>query len=512
MAALQTLRISPVSAGVALVMAAFLAPAVQAAGGEGACQALSAPGAFANTTVSAAKWVSAEAAKAVPAFCEVTASVKPVPGSDITVVYRLPERWNGKMLGLGGGGWAGNIQLATATPGLKGGYATAQTNGGHDVSNVWETAWAANPEAATDFSHRAIHVMTDLGKQVVAKYYGEAHKRAYFQGCSTGGRQGLMEVQRYPKDYDGVISGAPVYALTTQTMSVVRNQIFINPRANLSAAQLGRLNEAALAACDDKDGLKDGVITDPRTCGYDPAPLQCKAGAKDADCLSDAQIKAVRALYAGTKTSSGETVSYGLTRGSEASWGLYISASSVASPEKFLTGAAGAGLGGLRKQVFGDPNFDLLAFNPDRDYKTVRNSAFAAEYEAKDPDISAFVNNGGKLLLWHGMDDPGPNVVATIEYYEKMKSTTGKKAKNVDESARFFVLPGVYHCRGGPGADDFDSLTALDNWVEKGQPPTTMVATRSSDRAFSRPVCQYPALPRYSGKGDPNQASSFHCR
>ena len=155
---------------------------------------------------------------------------------------------------------------------------------------------------------------------------------------------------------------------------------------------------------------------------------------------------------------------------------------------------------------------DLLAFNPDRDYETVRNSAFAAEYEAKDPDISAFVNNGGKLLLWHGMDDPGPNVVATIEYYEKMKATTGKKAKNVDESARFFVLPGVYHCRGGPGADDFDSLTALDNWVEKGRPPTTMVATRSSDRAFSRPVCQYPTLPRYSGKGDPNQASSFHCR
>ena len=500
---------------ISFTVTALLAQAAYAAGSPAACEALSAPGTFEHTTVTAAKVVPADRGRHLPAFCEVTATVKPVEGSNITVVYRLPESWNGKMLGLGGGGWAGNIRLETAAQGLSNGYATAQTNGGHDVDNVWDTAWAVNPEAATDFSYRAIHVMTGIGKQVVAKHYGEPHKRAYFQGCSTGGRQALMEVQRFPKDYDGVIAGAPVYSLTTQTMSVVRNQIFASTDANLTEAQLKHLNQAALAACDGGDGLVDGIVTDPRSCAFDPGALQCADGQKDATCLSARQLKAVRSLYAGTKTSGGDTVSYGLTRGSEAGWARFISTSTQANRDSFLTGAAGAGLGGLRAQVFGDPSFDLPAFNPERDYRTVRASPFAAEYEAKDPDISPFVNSGGKLLLWHGMDDPGPSVLATIEYYEQMKATTAAKvrapATSLDSSARFFVLPGVYHCRGGPGADEFDSVTALDRWVEQGRAPTAMKAKRSSDGALSRPVCQYPALPRYNGKGDPSLAESFRC-
>jgi feruloyl esterase len=505
-------RLSSAGSFVCLSVSALLAPAAFAAGGPAACAALAVPNTFKHTTVIAAKTVAADESKKLPAFCEVTASVKPVAGSNITMVYRMPDNWNGKVLGLGGGGWAGNIQLETAAQGLSKGFATAQTNGGHDVTNVWDTAWAANPEAATDFSYRAVHVMTDVGKQVVAKYYGQPHKRAYFQGCSTGGRQALMEVQRFPKDYDGVIAGAPVYSLTTQTMSVVRNQIFGKPDATLTAAQLARLNKAALAACDSKDGLVDGIVTDPRTCEFDPGPLQCPQESKDDTCLSASQLKAVRALYAGKKTSAGETVSYGLTRGSEAGWARFISTSAQADRANFLTGAAGAGLGGLRAQIFGDPNFDLPAFNPDRDYRTVRNSRFAAEYEAKDPDISPFVNAGGKLLLWHGVDDPGPSMLATIEYYEQMKATTASKVKDLDSSARFFLLPGVYHCRGGPGADVFDAVGALDRWVEQGQAPNAMKATRSSEPALSRPVCQYPTMPRYNGKGDPNLAESFHCK
>jgi feruloyl esterase len=499
-------------AGSLLGLSTLLAQAAYASGGPAACEALTAPNTFERTTVTAAKMVAADESKKLPAFCEVTASVKPVEGSNITVVYRMPDAWNGKVLGLGGGGWAGNIRLDSATQGLSKGFATAQTNGGHDVNNVWDTAWAVNPEAAKDFSYRAIHVMTDLGKQVVARYYGQPHKRAYFQGCSTGGRQALMEVQRFPKDYDGVISGAPVYTLATQTTSVVRNQLFMNADATLTAAQLDRLNKAALAACDGKDGLVDGVVTDPRTCEFDPAPLQCADGQKDAACLSASQLKAVRALYAGKKTPAGETVSYGLTRGSEAGWALFISTSALADRAKFLNGPAGAGLGGLRAQIFGNPDFDLPAFNPDRDYRTVRDSRFAAEYEAKDPDISPFVNAGGKLLLWHGVDDPGPSMLATIEYYEQMKATTAAKVKDLDSSARLFLLPGVYHCRGGPGADDFDAVAALDRWVEQGQAPNAMKATRSSAPALSRPVCQYPTLPRYNGKGDPGVAESFHCK
>jgi feruloyl esterase len=498
---------------VCFAVSALIAQAAQASGGgPAACEALGASGAFDKTTVSTANMVAANADKHLPAFCEVTASVKPVEGSSITVVYRLPENWNGKLLGLGGGGWAGNIRVETAAPGLSTGYATAQTNGGHDVTNLWDTAWAANPEASKDFSYRAIHVMTDLGKQVVARYYGEPQKRAYFQGCSTGGRQGLMEVQRFPKDYDGVIAGAPVYTLRTQTSAVVRNQILSRPGVSFTQAQLKYLNDAALASCDGKDGLADGIVTDPRSCKFDPALAQCGNEHKEPNCLSANQVKAVRDLYAGRKIASGETVAYGLTRGGEAGWAQYISTAKTPDTASFLTGGSGQGLGGLRAQLFGNPEFDLQAFNPDKDYVTLRDSRFAAEYEAKDPDISPFINAGGKLLMWHGMDDGGPNVVATIEYYEQMKATTNAKVKAFDSSARFFVLPGVYHCRGGPGADDFDSLGALDNWVEHDVAPNAMKATRTSDGALSRPVCQYPTLPRYNGKGDPNLAESFHCK
>lgn len=496
-----------------LAISALVAQAAHASSGSAAqCEALGAANAFQNTTVSSARFIPADAAKNLPAFCEITGSVKPVEGSAITVVYRLPDNWNGKLLGLGGGGWAGNIVLPTAAPGLAKGYATAQTNGGHDVANVWETAWAASPEASKDFSYRAIHVMTDLGKQVVAKYYGQPQKRAYFQGCSTGGRQALMEVQRYPKDYDGVIAGAPVYTLATQTSAVWRNTVFLREGASLTAAQIKHLNETALAECDGRDGLVDGIVTDPLACKFDPAQLQCPAGSKNETCLSPVQVKAVRDLYNGHKTPDGQTSAYGLSRGGEAAWPVFISATKQPDEQSFLAGPSGQGLGGLRAQLFGNPEFDLRQFNFDKDYVTLKKSAFAAEYEAKDPDISPFINNGGKLLMWHGLDDPGPSALATIEYYEQMKAVTAPKVKALDASARFFALPGVYHCRGGPGADDFDSVDAIDKWVEQNQAPNAMKATRSSQPQISRPVCQYPTMPRYSGKGDPALAESFHCK
>ena len=496
--------------GAALSLHAF-ATVTHASVDPASCSALARPNAFAHTTVSTARVVPADANQRLPAFCEVVASVKPVPGSDIGVVYRLPENWNGKMLGLGGGGWAGNTLLATAAPGLAAGYATAQTNGGHEVSNVWDTAWASNPAAATDFAYRAIHEMTVLGKAVVASFYGQPHKRAYFQGCSTGGRQALMEVQRFPHDYDGVISGAPVYSLTTQTMSVVRNQIFSRPGASLSEPQLRAVNQAVLAACDAQDGLADGVVTDPRACHFDPGALQCKSGNADGSCLTAAQVQAMRDAYTGVKNASGETVAYPLTRGSELGWVRYISTGAPPTREEWLTGAAGAGLGGLRALVFNDANFELAKFDPDRDYRTVRNSAFAGEYEAKDPDISAFIQSGGKLLLWHGFDDFGPSALGTIEYYEQVQRTTGAKVPSLESSARLFILPGVYHCRGGPGADVFDSVSAIDRWVEHSEPPVNVVATRA-DGKMSRPLCAWPKLPRYKGSGDPSSADSFECR
>src|SRR5215469_14549313 len=262
-----------------------------ASSGAAACMALS-KAAFPHTMISSANEVAASDATKTPAFCEISAVISPVEGSHIGVVYRLPDEWNGKLLGLGGGGWAGNTRLETAAPGLAKGYATAQTDAGHQSSSVWDTSWAAGQAQVDDFAHRAIHLMTTTGKSVLAKYYGQAQKEAYFQGCSTGGRQALMEVQRYPNDYNGVVSGAPVYTLTTQTMALLRSQAFSKPGASVSEAMLGRLNDAVLAACDTQDGIEDGIITDPRSCRFDPAVIQCKAGESGDKCLTPAQVTA----------------------------------------------------------------------------------------------------------------------------------------------------------------------------------------------------------------------------
>ena len=484
------------------------------------CGGLTSQKVFENTTIVSARMQPADADKHRPPFCEVTATASPAPGSNITIVVRLPDGWNGKLLGSGGGGWAGNTTLTAsapdrppgATPGLVAGYTVAQTNGGHDVSNVWDTSWSTNPEAVTDFSYRAIHVMTNVAKAVIAAYYGRPQQQAYFEGCSTGGRQALMEVQRYPNDYQGVIAGAPVYTLGVQTTSVVRNQVFARAEP-LTDGQLARLKTAALAACDGRDGLVDGVITDPRACTFDPASLQCGSGSDTGQesCLTPKQVQTLHAVYSGVKNAAGDIVAYPLARGSEGSWTRFISAAKTPTEDDFNTGPAGAGLGGLRPLLFNDANFDLRAFNVDKDYPRIRNSAFAAGYEAKDPDISAFVNAGGKLLLWHGMLDPGPSPLATIEYFDRVKQVTGPKVKSLDEGARMFMAPGVYHCRGGPGADQIDLVGAIDNWVAHGQAPSTLLATRT-DGTLSRPVCQYPALPRYKSKGDPNAAESFICK
>lgn len=461
---------------------------------------------FSQTRIVSAELVAANPDAAMPAFCEVRAIVAPVEKSSIGVLYRLPEGWNGKMLGLGGGGWAGNVQLNTAAPGLKARYATAQTDTGHPLparpEDVWRPdVWGSNPESMIDFQYRAIHLMTTVGKEVVAKYYGRPHTKAYFHGCSTGGRQGLMEVQRYPQDYDGVVAMAPVYNLTVQTSAVVRDNVLGAPGVALNAAQLNKVNEAVIKACDSRDGLADGLLADPRECSWDPSEMQCASGQSGETCLTSAQVDAMRTLYRGVQTKDGRFVAWPLSRGGESGWARFTGMSGISSDATHA-----GGLGKLLGPVFADPTFDLSRFEPDKHFDTVRNSAFAKAYEANDANIAAFLERGGKLLLWHGWNDSGPSPWLTIDYFERVTKTAAGAGSNV----RLFLSPGVEHCAGGPGLDKFDAIGALDTWVQTGKAPNALLTTRDKPK-MSRPVCAYPALPRYKG-GDPGDAANFECR
>ena len=471
------------------------------------CADLAIPGLFPHTVVQTATPVAADAKTGLPAYCEVTALITPVPGSKITAVYRLPENWNGRMLGLGGGGWAGNLYLSsplsgpgrTASLGLPRGYVTAQTDGGHSSTSPTDASWTRdNPVAIADFSYRAIHEMTVLGRQVVSSYYGRAVTKSYYQGCSTGGRMGMMETQRFPDDYDGVVAGAPVYSLLVQSSNTVRDQIFKAPGATIPIEQIKLVNEAVLSACDAADGLKDGVVTDPRHCGWDPKSLQCSSGAVDGSCLTPAQVEALNKAYRTVRTRAGIVGNYGLTRGGEAGWNPFVP--TIPGPRTVLNGD----LGDLIPLMFGKSGFDPAKFDIEKQQAAIHRTPFAAEYEASSTDLSKFFKRGGKLLLWHGFDDPGPSPFATIDYYERAVKANG------GSQLRLFVVPGVYHCGNGPGADTFDPLTAMEQWVEKGAVPQTLVAKNGS-AGFARPVCAWPKLPYYRS-GDPASAESFVCR
>jgi len=465
-----------------------------------ACAALAKPGLFDQTTVSSAVAVAGDADKGLPAYCEVTAVISPTPGSKIGVVYRLPAAWNGKVLGLGGGGWAGDVKLIAAIEGLQRGYATLQTDAGHDPANLWNSTWSADPDMATDFAFRGVHLMTVVGKQVAVKYYGQAQSKAYFQGCSTGGRQGLMEVQRFPDDYDGVIAAAPVYNLTVQTTAVLRDNILTQPGGRLTTAALSLVNKAVLKACDAKDGLEDGIVADPRACDWDPAEIQCKDGQSGDDCLSKGQAATLQAVYTGVQNFDGRVAAWPLSRGGELGWSVFLPTGEA------KTDVSGGGMSGLRATIFGDPNYDLSKFDQDADLASVMTSPFGRAYNADNPAISAFTGHGGKLLMWHGWYDPGPSPLATIRYYSQVKGTVA----DAGSSVRLFVAPGVSHCGGGPGPDKIDILAALDAWVSTGQAPDSVIAAKPK-AGISRPLCAYPMKAVYKGSGDPNDAGSFAC-
>lgn len=456
------------------------------------CQAVTGP--LIGGTEARGKWVAA--ANGLPAYCEVTGTLSPASGSTIGVVYRLPENWNGKLYGIGGGGWIGNIGLQAATEGLEAGYATMQTDAGHPVGNVWDAGWAANPEALKDFGYRALHETAVAGKKLARAHYGRPHSKAYYFGCSTGGRMGLMEAQRYPGDYDVVSAGAPVHTLQVQTSAVFRNQAFALNGGGFTPADLQLAQDAAVAACDADDGLKDGIINDPASCQWKPASLQC-TGAKTATCLSAGQVTALTKVYDGAKANGAWTL-LPLRRGGEAGWSAFVGTNGSGSDASY------SALTVLFPLALGRP-IDLATFSP-ADATALRRTTFVDIYEAEDANLQPFFARGGKLLLWHGESDPGPSPVATAEYAQAVSARSPGAAKGM----RYFALPGVGHCAGGNGADVLPLLATVEAWDATGKAPEVLVGIKRGN-PLVRPHCAWPKVARYKGSGEANDPASWQC-
>ena len=442
--------------------------------------------------------------RGLPAFCRVAATIQPSSDSDIKVEVWLPMAgWNGKFQAVGNGGWAGAISYPAMASAVQRGYATASTDTGH-AGTMGDGSFSLNhPEKVVDFAFRAVHEMTVKAKAIVEKHYGNGPRLSYWNGCSTGGRQGLKEAQKYPADYDGIIAGAPANFMThlgAHSLWVAQATLK-DPASFIPREKFAVIHKAVLDACDALDGVKDGVLEDPGRCHFDPKTIQCAAGDSSA-CLTPAQVEAVRRIYAPAKNpKTGAEIFPGLEPGSETGW--------VAMA------------GGPRPLSISNDHFRFLVFkNPDWDFKTLdfdKDVALADRLDdglmnATDPNLSAFFKRGGRLLMYHGWNDQLIAPRNSINYYQSVVKAQGGAEKAAD-SIRLFMVPGMAHCGGGAGTSVFDSLAVLEQWVEQKKTPAQIAASHItngvSDR--TRPLCPYPSIATYKGSGDTNDAANFTC-
>ncbi|SER09375.1 feruloyl esterase [Faunimonas pinastri] len=444
-----------------------------------------------------------------PAFCRVEVEAAPTPDSQIGLEVWVPEgaAWNGKLLGVGNGGYSSVLDYKEMAAALRRGYAAVATDDGHQGEDLRFVI--GHPDRIADWSDRSIHVMTDAAKLIVRDLNGRLPERSYFKGCSTGGFQAMAESQRYPADYDGIIAGAPGYARTNLSASFLWAWI-VNHDAEgkeiLTRPKLPLINKAVVAACDELDGVKDGLIGDPGQCHFDPATLLCQNGDAD-DCLTSAQVDVVRKVYAGPHDpKTGRSIFPGWDPGSEApggdaknGWTSYI----VGQPEPVR-------LELWKHWVFADPNFDWHSFDFDRDLEFANK--LLPTMNATQADLTPFEKRGGKLLMYFGLADKVSSARTGIDYYNSVLDAMDGHQR-VDPFYRLFLMPGVGHCEGGPGPDSFDALGTLESWVEHGKAPDRIVASHRTDGAVdrTRPLCPYPSVARYSGTGDTNDAGNFRC-
>jgi feruloyl esterase len=434
----------------------------------------------------------------LPPFCRVAASIRPVADSDIQFEVWMPsENWNGKFVGVGNGGFWGEIMYPQMSEPLIRSYAVASTDTGHRGAVDDASFAVGHPEKLVDHGYRAIHEMTVKAKAIVAARYAAGPERSYWLGCSTGGRQGLIEAQRFPDDYDGISAGAPANNwVPLMASGVWIASALTDPAGGVPVEKLPFIHDAAIGTCDAKDGVTDRVIGDPNECEFDPKVLECKGG-DGPDCLTPAQVDSLRKIYRGPKNpETGEPVFPGVEPGSELELPAFLG---FRIYENYF-----------RDLVFEDPAWDLRTLDFDRDLEKAAER-HEAILSATNPDLSAFVARDGKLFLWHGWNDSLITPRNTIHYYEDVVATMG--AERVKDSVRLFMLPGVLHCAGGDGAFNVDHLSVLEGWVEGAKPPDRVIARRPLEGGAerSRPLCPYPQAARYAGTGSTDGAENFQC-
>lgn len=452
----------------------------------------------------------------VPAFCRVEGVVKP----ELKFELWLPAQWNHKFVAVGNGGMAGSVPQNSMVEPLNRGYATGSTDTGHTSSGD-DGSWAlGHMERLLNYAARGIHVMAQADQAIIRAYYGAAPAYSYFNGCSFGGKQALTEAQRYPNDFDGIIVGDPANNFTRHYIGGhLYDGLLMDGDGYIPAAKVPLIGSAVNAACDMLDGVKDGVLTDPRRCHLDPAVLQCKSG--DApDCLTAAQVSSVRKLWAGLRDAEGQQIYPGLMPGGELDPGGWVNYLSGTGPGKGRHAILSNTF--FRYMVFEDPNWDYHNFRftaaPgfDNDIQITEDKV-ASIFNATDPNLGPFRAHGGKLIHYHGWSDPDIPPMNSVNYYESVvKAMNGNRSgglRDTQEFYRLFMVPGMQHCGGGPGTSRFDMLTALEQWVEQKKAPEQIQAAHLTNGKVdrTRPLCVYPQEAKYKGTGDTNDAANFAC-
>ncbi len=456
----------------------------------------------------------------VPAFCRIAGVLDP----EIAFEVSLPDKWNGRFYMIGNGGHAGEslndgMRVSQINEALRIGFAVAQTNTGHDSRKEPGASFVmSNPQKAIDYAYRAVHLTAVTAKDIIKDYYAKPAAFAYWNSCSNGGRQGLIEAQRFPEDFDGIVANAPWLDQTGFTIGAMWNQKALSG-VPVTAEKMAMVADKVMARCDAVDGLKDGLIDDPRKCDFDPARdvPACKEGADNQDCLTAAQAAAIAKVYGGP-VSSGKNIFPGFMPGSEAVMpGMFGGSSQsgwmnliVSAQPGFTPADFGLAENTMRYLVHKPPkpDYDCATFDFDRDIRMLDEWGKLAD--AKNPDLSAFRKRGGILLMTYGWADPVLQPMAGVHYYEQAVSVNGP---DTADFFRLFMIPGMSHCAGGVCPNQYDPMTAIINWVEKGKAPETMLAKQvvNGKVVRTRPLCLYPKVARYKGQGSIDDAASFQC-